>query len=190
MAGAGLGAGRGLRHALLLPVPLPGLPEVVSRFRWPDGTSGPGEAILSTGDLPRTDPYSFTPRRPALVRVGMGGGCPPPAPSIAPPASPESLFSMPPPSPPASGSGSGSVALDGNFLLACRHGVPAALPPATSIGWRGRTSSVGFSCWRPSSMPSVRAPPFRFRHAVEIAIFTALWANIHASFLLCAAHRA
>ena len=63
-----------------------------------------GEAILRTGTLPRTDPYSFT---RAASPGSPGNGCPmsPSAASTARSDSRASLFSTPPRSPPESGFG-------------------------------------------------------------------------------------
>jgi hypothetical protein len=72
-------------------------------------------------------------------------------------------------------------ALDGNFLLACA--MASLLLSTCNIHWLARPHVLSWLFLLAALLYAERArPPFRFRHAVEIAIFTALWANIHASF--------
>jgi hypothetical protein len=140
-----------------------------------------GEAILSTGDLPRTDPYSFTRAgQPwfawewmadlavgAVHRVaGLSGVALFYAAAIA--AGVWLWFRL-------------QWALHGNFLLACA--MASLLLSTCNIHWLARPHVLSWLFLLAAVLYAARArPPFRFRHAVEIAIFTALWANIHASF--------
>jgi hypothetical protein len=140
-----------------------------------------GEAILSTGDLPRTDPYSFTRAgQPWLAWEWMADVAAGAVHRVAG-LSGVALFY-------AAAIAAGvwfwfrlHWALDGNFLLAC---VMAPLLLSTcNIHWLARPHVIGWIFPLAALLYAERArPPFRFRHAVEIAIFTALWANIHASF--------
>ncbi len=140
-----------------------------------------GEAILATGELPRTDPYSFT-------RVGQPWFAWEWMADIAAGAvhrtaglSGVALFY-------AAAIAAGvwlwfrlHWALDGNFLLACA--MAPLLLSTCNIHWLARPHVVGWLFLLAALLYAERArPPFRFRHAVEIAIFMALWANIHASF--------
>jgi hypothetical protein len=140
-----------------------------------------GEAILSTGDLPRTDPYSFTRAgQPWLAwewmadiaagaidrAAGLSGVALFYAAAIA--AGVWLWFRL-------------NWALDGNFLLACA--MASLLLSTCNIHWLARPHVLSWLFLLAALLYAERArPPFRFRHAVEIAIFTALWANIHASF--------
>ncbi len=140
-----------------------------------------GEAILSTGDLPRTDPYSFT-RAGQLWfawewmadiaagtvdrAAGLSGIALFYAAAIA--AGVWLWFRL-------------QWALEGDFLLACA--MASLLLSTCNIHWLARPHVIGWLFLLAALLYAERArPPFRFRHAVEIAIFTALWANIHASF--------
>jgi hypothetical protein len=140
-----------------------------------------GEAILSTGDLPRTDPYSFTRAgQPwfawewmadiaagAVHRAaGLSGVALYYAAAIA--AGVWLWFRL-------------HWALEGDFLLACA--MAPLLLSTCNIHWLARPHILSWLFLLAALLYAERArPPFRFRHAIEIAIFTALWANIHASF--------
>jgi hypothetical protein len=140
-----------------------------------------GEAILSTGDLPRTDPYSFTRAGQPwfawewMADVAAG------AIDRAAGLSGVALFY-------AAAIAAGvwlwfrlQWALDGNFLLACA--MASLLLSTCNIHWLARPHILSWLFLLAAVLYAERARPvFRFRHAVEIAIFTALWANIHASF--------
>jgi hypothetical protein len=140
-----------------------------------------GEAILSTGDLPRTDPYSFTRGGQPwfawewMADVAAG------AVDRAAGLSGVALFY-------AAVIAAGvwlwfrlNWALDGNFLLACA--MASLLLSTCNIHWLARPHVIGWLFLLAALLYAERArPPFRWRHAVEIAIFTALWANTHASF--------
>jgi len=66
-------------------------------------------------------------------------------------------------------------------LLACA--MASLLLSTCNIHWLARPHVLSWIFLLAAVLYAERAhPPFRFRHAVEIAIFTALWANIHASF--------
>ena len=125
-------------HALLLPVPLPGIPEAVPRFRrrlaHPHRRSHPRHRRL-----PRTDPYSFTragqpwfawewgadvadgrhPRPPGFAGVALFYAA-----AIA--AGVLALV------PPALGAAAAISCWPARWRRCCS-------PPATSTGWRGRT---------------------------------------------------
>ena len=140
-----------------------------------------GEAILSTGDLPRTDPYSFTRAGQPwfawewLADIAAG------AVHRAAGLSGVALFY-------AAAIAAGvwlwfrlHWALDGNFLLACA--MAPLLLSTCNIHWLARPHILSWLFLLAALLYAERArPPFRFRHVVEIAIFTELWANIHASF--------
>lgn len=140
-----------------------------------------GEAILSTGTLPRFDPYSFSrPGQPwfawewgADVAVGAihrAGGLP----AVA-------LFY-------------GVViavgvllwfrlhwVLGGNFLLACAMS-PLLLSTCT-IHWLARPHVIGWLFLLTALLLAETArATFGWRDAVVVAAFSALWANLHASF--------
>ena len=140
-----------------------------------------GEAILSTGDLPRTDPYSFTRAGQPwfawewMADIAVG------AVDRAAGLSGVALFY-------AAAIAAGvwlwfrlQWTLDGNFLLGCA--MAPLLLSTCNIHWLARPHVLSWLFLLAALLYAERArPPFRFRHALEIAIFTALWANIHASF--------
>jgi len=140
-----------------------------------------GEAILTTGTLPRSDPYSFTrPGQPwfawewlsdvaagaAHRAAGLGGVAMLYATVIA--AGVWLWFRL-------------HWMVDGNFFLA------AAMAPllltTCSLHWLARPHVIGWLFLLGAVLYAERArSPFRLRDAVAIAAFSALWANIHASF--------
>jgi hypothetical protein len=140
-----------------------------------------GEAILSTGALPRTDPYSFTRAgQPWLAwewmadvavgaidrTAGLSGVALFYAAAIA--AGVWLWFRL-------------HWALDGSFLLACA--MAPLLLSTCNLHWLARPHILSWLFLLAALLYAERArPPFRLRHLVEIAIFTELWANIHASF--------
>ena len=146
-----------------------------------------GEAILSTGYLPRTDPYSFTRGGQPwfawewLADVAAGAA------HRAAGLSGVALFY-------AAVIAAGvwlwfrlQWALDGSFLLACA--MASLLLSTCNIHWLARPHVLSWLFLLAALLYAERArlgraprPPFRLRHAVEIAVFAALWANIHASF--------
>jgi len=140
-----------------------------------------GEAILSTGYLPRTDPYSFTRGGQPwfawewLADVAAGAA------HRAAGLSGVALFY-------AAVIAAGvwlwfrlQWALDGSFLLACA--MASLLLSTCNIHWLARPHVIGWLFLLAALLYAERArPPFRLRHVVEIAIFTELWANTHASF--------
>src|ERR1039458_10128528 len=94
-----------------------------------------GEAILATGTLPRTDPYSFTRGRPPWFRLHW--------------------------------------ALGGNFLVACA--MAPLLLSTCNIHWLARPHVLSWIFLLLAIFP--RKP-----NLIVVALVTALWANVHASF--------
>jgi hypothetical protein len=142
-----------------------------------------GEAMLSTGDLPRTDPYSFTRGGQPWFAWEWMADIAAGAVDRAAGLSGVALFY-------AAAIAAGvwlwfrlHWALEGNFLLACA--MAPLLLSTCNIHWLARPHVLSWLFLLAALLYAERArPPFRFRHAVEIAIFTALWANTHASFFL------
>jgi hypothetical protein len=140
-----------------------------------------GEAILSTGDLPRTDPYSFTRAGQPWFAWEWMADIAAGAVDRAAGLSGVALFY-------AAAIAAGvwlwfrlHWALGGDFLLACA--MAPLLLSTCNIHWLARPHILSWLFLLAALLYAERArPPFRFRHAVEIAIFTALWANVHASF--------
>ena len=140
-----------------------------------------GEAILSTGDLPRTDPYSFTRAGQPWFAWEWMADIAAGAVHRAAGLSGVALFY-------AAAIAAGvwlwfrlHWALGGNFLLACA--MAPLLLSTCNIHWLARPHILSWLFLLAALLYAERArPPFRLRHAIEIAIFTALWANIHASF--------
>jgi hypothetical protein len=140
-----------------------------------------GEAILSTGVLPRTDPYSFTRAGQPwfawewMADVAAG------AVHRAAGLSGVALFY-------AAAIAAGvwlwfrlHWALQGDFLLACA--MASLLLSTCNLHWLARPHVLSWLFLLTALLYAERArPPFRFRHAIGIALFTALWANVHASF--------
>lgn len=142
-----------------------------------------GEAILETGRLPHTDPYSFTREgaswfawewaADAAVGAvhrwgGLGGVALFYAAAIA--AGAWLWFRL-------------HWAMGGNFLLAC--GLAPLLLSTSSIHWLARPHVIGWlflmaAVWYAERRGGV----FNWRDAATVAVFTAAWANIHASFFL------
>jgi hypothetical protein len=140
-----------------------------------------GEAILATGDLPRTDPYSFTRAGQPWFAWEWMADIAAGAVDRAAGLSGVALFY-------AAAIAAGvwlwfrlQWTLEGDFLLACA--MAPLLLSTCNIHWLARPHVIGWLFLLAALLYAERArPPFRLRHAVEIAIFTALWANIHASF--------
>ncbi len=146
-----------------------------------------GEAILSTGNLPRTDPYSFTRAGQPWFAWEWMADIAAGAVDRAAGLSGVALFY-------AAAIAAGvwlwfrlQWTLEGDFLLACA--MASLLLSTCNIHWLARPHVLSWLFLLAALLYAERArlcraprPPFRFRHAVEIAIFTALWANIHASF--------
>jgi hypothetical protein len=145
-----------------------------------------GETILATHAVPRTDPYSFTRQgQPwyawewaadvivgAIHRVsGLSGVALFYAAAIA--AGVWLWFHL-------------HWAMDGSFLLA---GVMAPLLLTTcSLHWLARPHVLSWLFLLAAVWWAERAQgPFRWREGVAVAIFSAVWANIHASFFMAAA---
>ena len=144
-----------------------------------------GEAILQTGRLPRTDPYSFTREGApwfawewaadvavgAVHRVGGLGGV--------------ALFY-------ASAIGAGvwlwfrlHWAMGGNFLLACAM-APLMLSTC-DIHWLARPHVIGWlflmaAVWYCECQAGRQVGDPGWRGLALVAAITALWANVHASF--------
>ena len=140
-----------------------------------------GEAILARGELPRADPYSFTRAgQPWFAWEWMADAAAGAAHRAAG-LSGVALFY-------AAAMAAGvwlwfrlQWALDGSFLLACA--MAPLLLSTCNLHWLARPHVLSWLFLLTALLYAERArPPFRFRHAVEVAIFTALWANVHASF--------
>ena len=140
-----------------------------------------GEAILSTGVLPRTDPYSFTRAGQPWFAWEWMADIAAGAADRAAGLSGVALFY-------AVAIAAGVClwfrlhwTLDGDFLLACA--MASLLLSTCNLHWLARPHILSWLFLLAAGLYAERArPPFRLRHAVEIAVFTALWANIHASF--------
>jgi len=140
-----------------------------------------GQRILASGELPRADPYSFTragqpwfawewladvAAGAAHRAAGLGGVALFYAAIIA--AGVWLWFRL-------------HWALGGNFLLACA--MAPLLLSTCNIHWLARPHVIGWLFLLAAVLYAERArPPFGLRHAAVIAAFTALWANVHASF--------
>jgi len=141
-----------------------------------------GEAIVATGALPRTDPYSFTMQgKPWLAwewgaDVLMGS-----VHRVSGLSGVAMLYGL------AIASG---VWLwfrlhrqaGGTFLLACA--MAPLLLSTCNIHWLARPHVLGW-IFLLATIAVVRSAPdrFRARHAWGLALGSALWANLHASFL-------
>jgi hypothetical protein len=142
-----------------------------------------GEAILSTGDLPRTDPYSFTRAGEPWFAWEWAADIAAGAVHRSAGLSGVALFY-------AAAIAAGvwlwfrlQWALEGDFLLA--SAMAPLLLSTCNIHWLARPHVLSWIFLLAALLYAERArPPFGFRHATEIAIFTALWANTHASFFL------
>jgi hypothetical protein len=142
-----------------------------------------GEAILQTGRLPRTDPYSFTREGSpwfawewaadaAMGAVHRAGGLGGVALfyGVAIAAGAWLWFRL-------------HWAMGGNFLLACAM-APLMLSTC-NIHWLARPHVIGWlfllaAVWY-AERPAGRSG---WRGLAAVAVFTALWANFHASFFL------
>jgi hypothetical protein len=140
-----------------------------------------GESILATGTLPHIDPYSFSragqpwfawewlsdvAAGAAHRAAGLAGVALLYATAIA--AGVWLWFRL-------------HWMVDGNFFLA------AAMSPllltTCSLHWLARPHVIGWLFLLGAVLYAERArPPFRLRDAAVIAVFSALWANLHASF--------
>jgi len=146
-----------------------------------------GEAILSTGHLPRADPYSFTRAGQPWFAWEWMADIAAGAVHRAAGLSGVALFY-------AAAIAAGvwlwfrlHWTLHGNFLLACA--MAPLLLSTCNLHWLARPHILSWLFLLAALLYAERArlgreprPPFRLRHAIEIAVFTALWANIHASF--------
>jgi hypothetical protein len=141
-----------------------------------------GERILATGELPRTDPYSFTRAgQPwyawewgadvltgAVHRsAGLPGVTMLYAVAIA--AAVWLWFRL-------------HWAVDGNFLLACLLAIP--MLSTTNLHWMARPHIFSWLFVLAAILYAERAPAsFHRRQFWTVALFSAAWTNIHASFL-------
>jgi len=145
-----------------------------------------GEAILATGTLPHSDPYSFShagqpwfawewladaASGAAHRAAGLSGVALLYAAMIA--AGVWLWFRL-------------HWTVGGNFFVA------AAMAPllltTCSLHWLARPHVIGWLFLLGAVMVAERArPPFRWKDAAAIAVFAALWANVHASFFLAPA---
>ena len=144
-----------------------------------------GESILATGRLPRTDPYSFTRAGEPWVAWEWGA-------DIAAGAAHRAaglrgvalLYGV--------GIATGvwlwfrlHWALDGNFLMACVFS--PLLLSTCNIHWLARPHVLGWLFLLAALLyAETSRAPFGWRHALTIAAFSALWANVHASFFFAA----
>ncbi len=144
-----------------------------------------GERILATGELPRTDPYSFTRTGQPWFAWEWGADVATGAVHRAAGLTGVALFY-------------GAIiaagvwlwfqlhwAVHGNFLLACAM-APLMLSTA-NIHWLARPHVIGWLFLMGAVWWAERPHPrFTANDAALVAAFTALWANIHASFFLAA----
>jgi hypothetical protein len=141
-----------------------------------------GEAILQTGTLPRTDPYSFTRAgQPwfawewgsdvlvgAIHRgLGLSGVALFYATAIA--AGVWLWFRL-------------HWALESNFPIACA--MAPLLLSTCNIHWLARPHVIGWLFLVAAVLYAERVERVGVRQLLTIAAFTALWANLHASFFL------
>ncbi len=149
-----------------------------------------GEAILAGGGLPRSDSYSLSrPGEPwyawewasdvamgAAHRAGgLGGVALLVALAIA--AGVWMWFRL-------------HWAVGGNFLLACLMASP--MLSTTNLHWLARPHVLGWlfllgAVWYAESVSRAEPSPPLVRHLAGVALFTAAWANFHASFFLAPA---
>ena len=145
-----------------------------------------GEAILSTGQLPRADPYSFTRQgQPwfawewaadvaagAVHRAaGLRGVALLYAVAIA--AGIWMWFRL-------------NWAMGGNFLVACA--MAPLLLTTCGIHWLARPHVIGWLFLLGAVLWAEKPHgPFTWRDGLAVAVFSAAWANVHASFFFAAA---
>lgn len=145
-----------------------------------------GEAILSTGQLPRADPYSFTRQgQPWFAwewaadvaagavhkAAGLRGVALLYAAAIA--AGIWMWFRL-------------DWAMGGNFLAACA--MSPLLLTTCGIHWLARPHVIGWLFLLGTVMWAEKLHgPFTWRDALAVAVFSAAWANVHASFFFAAA---
>ena len=172
---AGPGIRRRLRHAVLLPVPLPGLPASSSAIPTPAGISAtvkpswpPAPCRAPT---PIRSPAPANPGSPGNGSTDVAAGAHPPQPG----SRTASLFST------LLRSRAGvwlwfrlHWALGGNFLVACA--MAPLLLSTCNIHWLARPHVLS---WIFLLLGDVSA---RAASASVVGLVTALWANIHASF--------
>jgi hypothetical protein len=139
-----------------------------------------GESILRTGTLPRTDPWSFT--RPGQPWVAWEWAADLVTGAIHRSAGLRGVALI-----------DGAViaagvwiwfrihwAVGGEFLIAC-----AMLPPMLStsnIHWMARPHTIGWLFLLVAVLWAETARRFAWVEGVLLAVFMALWANLHASF--------
>ncbi|HEY2018182.1 MAG TPA: hypothetical protein VGH38_31970, partial [Bryobacteraceae bacterium] len=144
-----------------------------------------GEAILATGKLPRSDPYSFTlagkpwfawewasdvaagavHRWSGLRGVALFYG-------VVIAAGVWLWFRL-------------HWVLGGNFLVAC--GMAALLLTTCTLHWMARPHVIGWLFLLAAIMRAETARgPFRWQDGLAVAAFSAAWANLHASFFFAA----
>jgi hypothetical protein len=142
-----------------------------------------GEAVLATGTLPHSDPYSFTRSgQPWFAWEWLSDVAAGAAHRAAGLSGVALLY--------ATAIATGvwlwfrlHWMADGNFFLA------AAMAPllltTCSLHWLARPHVIGWLFLLGAVLYAERArPPFHLRDAMAIAVFSALWANMHASFFL------
>jgi len=141
-----------------------------------------GEAILQTGILPRTDPYSFTRGGQPWFAWEWGSDVIVGAIDRAAGLTGVALFY-------AALIGAGvwlwfrlHWALAGNFLIACA--MAPLLLSTCNIHWLARPHVIGWLLLVAAVLYAERLEHLGVRQLLAITAFTALWANLHASFFL------
>jgi hypothetical protein len=141
-----------------------------------------GEAILHTGELPRTDPYSFTRAGQPWFAWEWGSDVVDGAIHRTAGLTGVALFY-------------GTViaagvwlwfrlhwAIEANFLIAC--GMAPLLLSTCNIHWLARPHVISWLFLLCAVLYAERVQEIGSRQLLAIAAFTALWANVHASFFL------
>jgi len=141
-----------------------------------------GEAILQTGTLPRTDPYSFTRAGQPWFAWEWGSDLIVGAVHRAAGLSGVALFY-------AALIAAGvwlwfrfHWALEANFLIACA--MAPLLLSTCNIHWLARPHVIGWLFLLAAVIYAERVKEISLRQLIAITAFTALWANLHASFFL------
>ncbi|MEO7143785.1 MAG: hypothetical protein ABI165_09825 [Bryobacteraceae bacterium] len=142
-----------------------------------------GESILNSRSLPRTDPYSFTRAGAPWLDWEWGSDVVTAAAHrIAGPAGVAVLFAL------AIATATWmwvrlTWAAGGSFLIACAMATP--MLSTTNLHWLARPHIFSWLLLL-AALWAAEAAPQRFRvpHALAIFLGSALWANLHGSFLL------
>lgn len=141
-----------------------------------------GEAILQTGALPHTDPYSFTRGGQPWFAWEWGADVAVGAIHRAAALTGVALFY-------AAVIGTGvwlwfrlHWVLEGNFLIACA--MAPLLLSTCNIHWLARPHVISWVFLLAAVLYAERLKQIGPRQLLTIAAFTAIWANLHASFFL------